>query len=151
MKFVKISLLVLLIVFVGIQLIPTTLNQNDNVPVSDFMIIYKAPQQIDSKIKTSCYDCHSNNTQYPWYNKIQPFSWLLEKHIEEGKEELNFSIFGDYSLRRQKNKLKSIISQIKNDDMPISSYTFIHADTRLSESDKEMIMGWFQQLKDNIK
>ena len=65
MKFVKISLLVLLIVFVGIQLIPTTLNQNDNVPVSDFMIIYKVPQQIDSKIKTSCYDCHSNNTQYP--------------------------------------------------------------------------------------
>ena len=150
MKFVKISLLVLLIVFVGIQLIPTTLNQNDNVPVSDFMIIYKAPQQIDSKIKTSCYDCHSNNTQYPWYNKIQPFSWLLEKHIEEGKEELNFSIFGDYSLRRQKSKLKSIVSQIKNDEMPMSSYTLIHNAAKLSKKDKDMITRWFQQLKDSI-
>ncbi len=150
MKFVKIILMIVLVVFVGIQFIPTKRNQSENTSVSDFMIVYNVPKQIEDKIKVSCYDCHSNNTQYPWYNKVQPLAWLLENHIKEGKADLNFSDYGDYSKRRQKNKLKSIISQIRNDEMPIWSYTIIHNDAKISASNKEIIMEWFQQLKDSL-
>jgi len=150
MKFVKIILMIVLVVFVGIQFIPTKRNQSENTSVSDFMIVYNVPKQIEDKIKVSCYDCHSNNTQYPWYNKVQHLAWLLENHIKEGKADLNFSDYGDYSKRRQKNKLKSIISQIRNDEMPIWSYTIIHNDAKISASDKEIIMEWFQQLKDSL-
>ena len=95
-------MLILMVVFVGIQFIPTKRNQSKSVSKSDFMNIYNMPQQIESKIKVSCYDCHSNNTQYPWYNKTQPIAWILEGHINEGKEELNFSDWGNYSDRRKK-------------------------------------------------
>jgi len=150
MKVVKIIVLILIVVFVGIQFIPTKRNQSNSISASDFMVVYNVPQQIETKIKVSCYNCHSNNTQYPWYNKIQPLSWFMEKHIEEGKAELNFSVFGDYSVRRQKSKLKSTVSQIKDDEMPMSSYTLFHRDAKLSESDKELITEWFLHLRDII-
>ena len=150
MKVVKIIVLILIVVFVGIQFIPTKRNQSNSISASDFMVVYNVPQQIETKIKVSCYNCHSNNTQYPWYNKIQPLSWFMEKHIEEGKAEFNFSVFGDYSVRRQKSKLKSTVSQIKDDEMPMSSYTLFHRDAKLSESDKELITEWFLHLRDII-
>ena len=83
--------IILLLVFVGIQFIPRTLNQDGIVPISDFMVSYEVPEQIEDKIIISCYDCHSNNTNYPWYNKVQPVAWLLENHVNKGKADLNFS------------------------------------------------------------
>lgn len=151
MKFVKIISVILLVVFVGIQFIPTKRNESNHITTSDFMEVYKVPQQIASKIKITCYDCHSNNTNYPWYNKIQPVAWFLEGHINEGKAELNFSIFGDYSKRRQKSKLKSIISQIRDDKMPLSSYTLVHRDALLSEKDKLILNEWLNNLKDSLQ
>ena len=134
----------------GIQFIPTKHNESNLVPASDFMVVYNIPEQIETQLKVSCYDCHSNNTHYPWYNKIQPAAWIMEGHIEKGKEELNFSEFGDYSMRRQKSKLKSMISQIRDDEMPISSYTFIHRNAKLSEKDKFMLDKWLNNLRDSI-
>lgn len=139
--------LFLLIVFVGIQFIPTTRNQSNEVLETDFFKTFDAPNNVKDLLKNSCYDCHSNNTNYPWYNKIQPVSWLLENHIKEGKKELNFSEFGGYSKRRQKSKLKSIKSQIEKNEMPLSSYTFIHGVAILSEKDKELIYNWLDKLK----
>ena len=142
MKSFKIILLILLIVFVGIQFIPTKRNQSEGVPTTDFMIVNTVPQNISSTIKTSCYDCHSNNTYYPWYNKIQPVAWFLESHIDEGKAELNFSEWENYSERRKKSKLKSIVSQIEDGKMPLSSYTLLHGDANLSSKQKEEIIKW---------
>ena len=146
MKFFKISLLVLLIVFVGIQFIPTKRNQSENVPKTDFIIVNNAPKNIKNTFQTSCYDCHSNNTSYPWYNKVQPVAWLLENHIEEGKAELNFSEWNNYSDRRKKSKLKSIISQIEDNKMPLSSYTIIHKNANLSIEQKNEIINWISKL-----
>jgi hypothetical protein len=138
------------IVFVGIQFIPTNRNLSDEMLLSDFMIVYEAPKTIETKLKISCYDCHSNNTYYPWYNKIQPVAWFLENHIDEAKEELNFSEFGNYSTRKKKSKLKSIISQIKDDEMPLTSYTLMHADAKISEAERKEIMEWMTQLRDGL-
>jgi len=150
MKVVKKIALVLLIVFVGIQFIPTSRNQSDVVPATDFMMVNKVPKPITNKLQTSCYDCHSNNTQYPWYNKIQPVAWLLEDHIKEGKAELNFNEWDDLSNRRKNSKLKSIISQIEDDEMPLSSYTLIHRDATFSDTEKQEIIKWMTQLKDSL-
>ena len=146
MKFLKIIGLVLLVAFLGIQLIPRELNQSDYVSKADFMKVYKVPKNINLILQTSCYDCHSNNTNYPWYNKIQPVTWYLNNHIEEGKAELNFSEFGDYSFRRQRSKIRSISSQVEDGEMPLSSYTLVHWDAKLSDKQKEEFVAWMDSL-----
>ena len=150
-KYLKKIALALVVIFIGIQFIPTKLNLSDTISSSDFIEIYKAPQNIQKIIKTSCYDCHSNNTNYPWYSKIQPAAWFMESHINEGKEELNFSTFGDYSNRRKKGKFKSIISQIKDDEMPLWSYTLIHRNAALTKGDKLILNQWLNKIKDSLK
>ncbi len=113
-------------------------------------MVNDVPKQVEHIIKTSCYDCHSNNTNYPWYNKVQPVAWLLEDHVEHGKEELNFNEWADYSDRRKNSKLKSIISQIEDEEMPLDSYTLIHRDAILSEIEKKEIVKYMKALKENL-
>ncbi len=151
MKILKKIVILLIIVLIGIQFIPTKLNQSNTISQSDFMTVYNVPEHIEVRIKASCYDCHSNNTNYPWYSKIQPGAWFMQDHISKGKEELNFNSFGDYSGRRKKSKLKSIISQIRDDEMPIASYTLIHRDAKLSEEDKTTLNKWLTNLRDSLK
>lgn len=143
MKIVKIIALILLVGFVGIQFVPTDLNQSDTVPKTDFLLVNNTQENISALLQESCYDCHSNNTEYPWYNKVQPVAWFLEDHINEGKEELNFNEWDAYSNRRKNSKLKSIISQVKDDEMPLASYTLIHKDAKLSNSEKTLIIDYF--------
>jgi len=138
------------LVFIGLQFIPKSYNTSNEVLPVDFMTTFKAQKKIKDLLETSCYDCHSNNTKYPWYNKIQPVAWFLEDHIDEAKEELNFSEFGNYSKRRQKSKLKSILSQIRDDEMPLWSYTLIHQDAKLSEKDKIFLGDWIEKLRDSL-
>ena len=151
MKIVKIIALILLVGFVGIQCVPTDLNQSDTVPKTDFLLVNNTQENISALLQESCYDCHSNNTEYPWYNKVQPVAWFLEDHINEGKEELNFNEWDAYSNRRKNSKLKSIISQVKDDEMPLASYTLIHKDAKLSNSEKTLIIDYMKNLKETLK
>lgn len=150
MKIVKIIAIVLLVAFVGIQFIPTTRNQSDTVPSTDFMLVNNVPETIQKKLQVSCYDCHSNNTQYPWYNKIQPVAWFLEDHIKEGKAELNFNEWDSLSSRRKASKLRSIIKQIENGEMPLDSYTLIHSEATFREAEAEELINFITQLKDSL-
>lgn len=150
MKWFKKTMVVVLVALVGIQFFPAKRNQDKTILSSDFTKIYDVPENIQNTLKISCYDCHSNYTAYPWYNKIQPITWFLEDHIAEGKAELNFSEFGDYSKRRRKNKLKSIASQVNDNEMPLWSYTLIHGDAKLSEKDKKEFISWIEHLRDNL-
>ena len=115
MKITKVIAIIVLIVLVGIQFVPTKRNKSDVTPQTDFMLVSEVPITIQNQLKVSCYDCHSNNTSYPWYNKVQPIAWFLENHIKEGKAELNFNEWKNYSDRRKNSKLRSIIKQIEND------------------------------------
>jgi hypothetical protein len=150
MKIAKIIALVLLVAFIAIQFFPTEENQSDRVPKTDFLLVNKPPKVISSILKASCYDCHSNNTAYPWYNKIQPAAWFLEGHIKEGKSELNFNEWDDLSDRRKNSKLKSIINQIEDDEMPLFSYTLIHRDAILTKSEKDLITDYMKEIKDSL-
>jgi len=150
MKVLKIIAIILLVTFVGIQFIPTTPNQSDIVPSTDLMETYNVPEQVEVIFKISCYDCHSNNTIYPWYNKIQPVSWIMEGHIKEAKAELNFNEFGSYSERRQKSKFKSILSQVKDGEMPLASYTWMHREAKLSENEKKALEDWINKMLESL-
>lgn len=150
MKIVKTLAIIALVVFVGIQFIPTERNQSDVVPISDFMLVNNVPNNIKNKLQVSCYDCHSNNTAYPWYNKIQPIAWFLEDHVKEGKAELNFSEWDALSNRRKGSKLRSIIKQIESDKMPLESYTVIHRNALYSEAEKKEVIEYLSELKNNL-
>lgn len=139
-----------LVGLVGIQFFPTSRNQSDFIPKTDFMLVNDVPKQVERIIKTSCYDCHSNNTDYPWYNKVQPVAWFLEDHVTHGKEELNFNEWADYSNRRKNSKLKSIISQIEDGEMPLWSYTLVHKEAKLSKDEKKTVLNWISNLKDSL-
>ncbi|HCY83242.1 MAG TPA: hypothetical protein DHV22_17380 [Xanthomarina gelatinilytica] len=150
MRIVKIIAIILLVAFVGIQFIPTTRNQSDTVPLTDFMLVNNVPKTIQKKLQVSCYDCHSNNTQYPWYNKIQPVAWFLEDHIKEGKAELNFSEWDSLSSRRKASKLRSIVKQIEAGEMPLDSYTLIHKEAVFSEEEAKEVINFMTELKDSL-
>ena len=151
MKIFKIIATVLLIAFVGIQFIPSQLNKSQSTAKSDFIVVNNVPQKIKNKLLTSCYDCHSNNTNYPWYNKIQPAAIFLENHVKDGKEQLNFSKWDSLSVRRKKSKLNEMINQIRDDQMPLSSYTIIHRDAKFSKTEKQEMIEWMTQKKDSLK
>ena len=150
MKIVKIIAVVLLVGFVVIQFVPTERNQSNVVPKTDFLLVNRTPENMSALLQESCYDCHSNNTDYPWYNKIQPVAWFMEDHVKDGKSELNFNEWDMLSIRRKNSKLKSIISQVKDNEMPLSSYAFIHLNAAFSEAEKQSVIQYITQLKDSL-
>lgn len=112
--------------------------------------VYEVPGQVAGILERSCYDCHSNTTDYPWYSYVQPVGWWLEGHISEGKEELNFSEFGAYSKRRQASKLESVAGQVKAGSMPPESYALVHRDARLTKEEVQVLTQWVQALQDSL-
>ncbi len=141
----------LLLVFIVIQFIRPEKNSSAAIGVNDITKKYSVPQDVYGFLKTSCYDCHSNNTVYPKYASLQPLSWWINHHIDEGKDELNFSEFAAYPIRRQYKKFDEIVKQIKEDEMPLASYTIIHKNAVLNENQKRSIITWASTLIDSIK
>jgi len=142
--------LVILVVIITIQFIQPARNESGRVLSTDISKAYYLPRPVHELLKNSCYDCHSNHTNYPFYTNIQPVGWILSRHIKNGKTELNFSEFGSYSIRKQKNKLTSIVNSLKDGKMPLSSYTFIHKNARLTKDEKAMIIDWADKTKDSL-
>lgn len=139
----------LAMVFVIIQFFQPKRNKSGELLPADITVVRIVPDSVQAILKTSCFDCHSNNTVYPWYANIQPIGWLVAKDIRKGKAELNFSDFGSYSLRKQQSKLRSMENRIRDESMPMHSYTLIHKDAVLSDSRKEIIYAWVSDM--NIK
>ena len=143
-------LLVISAVFIVIQFIAPVHNKDGRVLETNISKIFNISDSVQAVLKKTCYDCHSNNTSYPWYSNIQPMAWIMARHIKNGKEKLNFSGFGSSSNRKQISKLKGIINQIKDDEMPLSSYKVMHKNARLSKEDKNLIMNWINQTADSL-
>ena len=150
MKILKKILLGLFIVFIVIQFIRPAHNTSGQVLPTDITKTINVPDKILDVFKNSCYDCHSNDTRYPWYINIQPMGWIMADHIKTGKANLNFSEFGTYSKRKQANKLRSLAETINDGSMPISSYTIMHTDAKLSEENKKLITDWVAKTRDSL-
>lgn len=136
----------IIIASIGIQFIPVDVNVSTIEPTKNFVEVFDAPLKVSEILSASCYDCHSNNTNYPWYSKIQPVGLIMGSHIREGKEELNFSEFGSYSSRRQKNKIESIINEISNDKMPLPSYLILHSEAKIDTVEKEILIEYVKSI-----
>ncbi|RKD15125.1 cytochrome C [Pelobium manganitolerans] len=150
MSRIKIILLVVLLVFILIQFIRPVRDENGQASPDQIGKVYAVPENVNAVLRASCYDCHSNNTDYPWYAEIQPAGWWLASHIRRGKSELNFDRFGEYSKRRQDSKLKSIANSIEDGTMPLPSYAFIHTDAKLSKKNKMLIKNWIKATRDSL-
>ncbi|MDB5281757.1 MAG: cytochrome, partial [Bacteroidota bacterium] len=112
---------------------------------------FTVPDSVQQILKTSCYDCHSNLTVYPWYSKIQPVDWWLTEHINDGKRGLNFNEFSSYTVAKQYKRFKDIADLVEKKDMPLSSYTFIHRYAILSDGQIDEVKQWTNAMRDNMK
>ena len=112
-KILKITFRILLLAFIVIQFFRPEKNQAEGISPNDITNLYTVPADVQLILKTSCNDCHSNNTVYPWYSNIQPFAWWLKDHIDDGKKHLNFSEFASYPIRRQYKKLEETNEEVK--------------------------------------
>ena len=136
--------------FLIIQLFPISKNQSKEYS-QDISTIEKITPDVKNVLQSSCYDCHSNNSNYPIYASIQPLAWWLQHHIDEGKEELNFSEFAGYSPRRRFHKLEEIKEQILENEMPLYSYTIVHTQAKLSEQQKSILINWVNSAMAKMK
>ena len=128
---------------IGIQFIRPGRNYAEAISENSLGRLYEVPDTVLRVLQKACFDCHSNTTRYPWYSNVQPFGWILANHIRNGKKDLNFDEFGTYSGRKQKNKMKAVVNQIRDDKMPLPSYTWMHKEARLSEDEKQLLIHWF--------
>lgn len=150
-KILKILLVVLVIAFVVIQFFRI---DKTNPPVNASETLEAAvdvPPDIKLILGRSCNDCHSNQTIYPWYSNVQPMAWFLKDHIDEGRRELNFSIFNTYQVRRKSKKLEEICEQVESGAMPLPSYLWIHRDAVVSETEKKALCDWVNASKAKIE
>lgn len=107
----------------------------------------EVPVDVQAILKNKCYDCHSNNTNYPWYYYVQPVAWWMADHIEHGKSHLNFSEFLSYDAEDADHALEEIGEVVEEDEMPIDSYLIMHPDARLTSEEKEALLRWVEQLR----
>ncbi len=149
-KVLKKIALAFLLIFIGIQFIRPQKNNGTADTPNDITHFVTVPDTVVRMLKVSCYDCHSNKTNYPWYAEIAPSSWWLTNHIKEGKAELNFSEFSQYSKRRMKTKLNGIGEQVEKREMPLKSYLLIHGNAKLNEEQIQLIKVWTDSAKAEV-
>ena len=119
-------------------------------PAIDMINVVDTPPEVELILNTSCYDCHSNKVVYPWYSNVAPISWWVKKHINEGREEFNFSEYGTYSDRRKDHKLEEIVEMVEEGEMPLESYLIIHGDAKLDDVKKSQLKDWAKSTKTSL-
>ncbi len=148
-KLIRRILLALLILLVISQFIRPSRKTPKVVPNSTFIDLEIPPAEIASLVKAACYDCHSYETKYPWYANVAPVSWWMNNHVKEGREHLNFSEWGKYPIQKKIHKAEEAAEEITKGHMPIASYTWAHANARLSKAQQLALSEYFEQLKNN--
>lgn len=152
MRKLKRIVVVIVVLLLLLQLIPRPDKNNaPEVLASDIRMQHNTSPEVEAILKSSCFDCHSNHTVYPWYSKIQPVAWWLGKHIDEGKKELNFSEYGNYSIRRKYHKMDELEEMVNNGEMPLKSYSFIHTSSRLNQEQRKILIDWSIAIRDSMR
>lgn len=136
----------ILVTFILIQFYRPEKNNSKN-EMNAMGTVMEIPVEVNEIIQTSCADCHSNSTKYPWYNEIAPASWFLAQHVKEGKENLNFSEWTAYNKDQQQHLLKDIKEVLNEREMPLKSYLWIHKDAKLTENQYQILYDWANTVK----
>lgn len=150
MKRIKQILFTLLILFIVIQFIRPARNHGEQAGQLNIAATFNAPDTVLSLFRNACFDCHSNDTNYPWYSTIQPVGWLIEKDIRDGKAKLNFSELGSLSPRRQMSKWQNVENRIKDGTMPLPMYQLMHPRAQLTEAERQQLIDWVRKTIDAL-
>lgn len=139
------------LLFALIQLIPI---DRSNPPLEgkhNFVEVMNTPIEIRQLLKTSCYDCHSNETVYPSYAYVAPISWSVKHHINKGRRHLNFSEWGTYNREMKEGMLKNAIGDLEENRMPLAGYVAQHPEAKLTPDQKQRLTDYFQKVLDSLK
>jgi len=137
-----IILLILLGVLIIMQFFRPDRNIGDPETEQDLLQVSMVPDTLAAYLLKACYDCHSDNTRYPWYSRVSPFSWYLHNHIEDGRAQLNFSSWGILDKAQKISMLDQICEECTSGSMPMKSYLLIHRDARPGPAQIESICEW---------
>jgi hypothetical protein len=151
MKIFKKIMWVLLAALIVIQFIHPKKNKAEGIQPNYIGNVYAIPADVKTILAKACNDCHSNNTNYPWYANFQPVHWWLNGHIKDGKKHINYDDYTTKSLRYQYHKMEETIEMVKEGEMPLKSYTWTHKDAKLTEAEKNAIIGWANSVMDTMK
>jgi hypothetical protein len=144
-------LLVVLVLLIIIQFIHPSRNKSQGDQPNNIVHAFNVPTEVKTILDKACMDCHSNNTRYRWYFKIQPVDWWLTHHINEGKQELNLDEYTNKPLRYQYHKMESTVDLIKKGEMPLDSYLWVHKDAMLTEEEKNTLITWADGIVNEMK
>jgi hypothetical protein len=144
-KTIKIVLVILLVAFVAIQFI----NRPEKITTGEVTADHitkkmNVPENVQSILKRSCYDCHSNHTVWPWYSSVAPASWLVSEDVIEGKKKMNFSEWAKMSSAKQEARLNEVCELTRSEEMPLPKYLILHGDAKLTQADKDALCSWVE-------
>ena len=144
----------LMVTFLVLQVFRPTKNLCATAPFTgpnDITVLYPPPAEVRQILATSCYDCHSNQTRYPWYAEIQPVGWWLASHVTDARRQLNFAEFGALSRKRQMKRLESIVDEVRDRTMPLKSYTYIHREAKLTDAQISALCNWAEGIQEKLE
>jgi len=147
---IKKILIALVVLFVLIQFFRIDKTNPVSAIENDFIEIYQPPVEIAIMLKTSCYDCHSNESKYPWYTNIAPVSWLVKHHINEGREYFNFSEWTSLTVKKQNHILEECAEEVEEGEMPLPSYLIMHSESKLTQDQIETLEHYFIDLREEL-
>jgi hypothetical protein len=143
--------LFLLLALIVIQLIHPAKNKDNGTQPNYLGTAYAIPEDVKLILAKACNDCHTNNTNYPWYTHVQPVDWWMDHHVKDGKKHLNFDDYTNRSLCYQYHKMEEVAEQVKENKMPLESYTWMHKDARLTEEEKQKLMAWADGIRKEME
>ncbi|MBZ4187537.1 heme-binding domain-containing protein [Niabella beijingensis] len=148
MKPFRIVVGIVLLLVIGAQFVPRAPENRAAATAGSFAERFHPPAAVLQVLTAACFDCHSNNTRYPWYARLQPVNAFLARHIKKGKKKLNFDEVAQYGLRKQRTQFNGIINALSDGTMPLPSYRMIHG--TLNAGEKQVLIRYFTDLKDRI-
>jgi hypothetical protein len=135
-RIVNILFIVVFLILLGIQFIP--INKTNPIITQDI----QAPAEVKNILRTSCYNCHSNETKWPWYSNFAPVSWMIINDVDDARNKMNFSIWNKISFEKKEELMRDIWDEVRQEDMPLTLYTYIHPESKLDLLQKNIIKKW---------
>lgn len=140
--FVTVVVIAVVIQFIRPDMAPVRVDASHTIQA-----VVPVPPHINDLIHRSCYDCHSNETRWPWYSQISPVSWWLKSHVNDGRSAMNFSEFASLTKKKQLKRLDDACDEVKKGDMPLKTYLPFHPAAKLSDADRGALCTWFTSLR----
>lgn len=144
MKVLRILFILLIATFVVMQFVGIEKTNPEFDSSLDFIVMESPPEEISQMLRSACYDCHSNETVWPWYSNVAPVSWMLEEHVEDGRDNINLNMWGELEVEDRAYVIEEMIEEMEEGEMPIPGYLVTHSNAKLSETQKEKLFAWLR-------